>query len=174
MTDCEKVGQALKGDTDLVVPQYFNRKTNLKPQKRVFIGAVQPSWVLGSDRIVDNDPPPRSSSKSKGKGKGKAVQPRMYIGDMALLFAKSAPAPVVKAQSPSAFSTTSSLTPLPEMYEYEWPSHTHDEDTPKESVDASEVEGEVVGDASVVSLDEKDVTRAIEMGLNSLGLDHGC
>lgn len=93
-----------------------------RPQNRVFIGEIQPSWALGgSSSIRDVDPLP----SPRGKGKGRASDVRVYVGDKAPLFlplkaagqeSRKDPPPVSSPSPParedSEFEYSSVLTPL--------------------------------------------------------------
>jgi hypothetical protein len=173
----EKIGRAFVGEDgkdDVVIVR------PLHDAKRVFVGAVQPSWGLGPDPVL-KDLDPISTAKDMINGQRR----RYYIGNKAILSYRTAPNPPVTGEFEEVykwdlyddFSSLSSLEDDPFTGGGEgecrlWPS-LNDSDLGmalQEGIDLFLAKGPGI-DFSPDSLGDKDVARAITLGLMACG--HG-
>jgi hypothetical protein len=169
----ERVGRAFVGEDgkhDVV------RVRALQGGKRVFAGAVQPSWGLGPKAVLkDVDPPKKKKTTSKS-------HLRYYIGNKAVLYHPTAPKFTDQMETGDGWEHDGFSSPLSSLEDgplsggegesRQWPSLNESDlgTALHEGIDAFLAKGPG-NDFSPDSLRDTDVARAITLGLMACG--HG-
>lgn len=162
----EKVGTAYvggDGNDDVILAQSVRTRTAPPPRRRIFIGAVQPSWGLGAKpRLGDLE------SLPKPKSTRRAHKKRLYIGNRSLLSTPHASRPINSFEGPLSSLSESDGGHDGGGRDYSrWRGH---------SVTVPEVQNDLPplkshdADPASAGLEDGDVTRAISSALAACGL----